>query len=158
MHGLDGAIWVIARVCLVAMFPFSAIDKVWHWSNSIAQTKQSGLPGAVPMLIVAIVVEAVTPILIILGVWDRAAALLLAGFCVVTAFLYHPFWAYPDFWSARDDSKAREHFWQFLKNFGLVGGLTLVVFAGHLTPVNQIVRDPWASTASRPTGSALVGE
>ena len=30
---------------------------------------------------------------------DRPAAVLLAGFCVVTAFLYHPFWAYPDFFS-----------------------------------------------------------
>ena len=64
------------------------------------------------------------------GVYDRIAAFVLAGFCVVTAFLYHPFWAYPDFWIESDSSQAREHFWQFLKNFGLVGGLLLVVFAG----------------------------
>src|SRR4051812_34801671 len=36
-----------------------------------------------------------------------------------TAVLYHPFWAYPDFWIESDSSQAREHFWQFLKNFGL---------------------------------------
>ncbi len=149
MHGLDGAIWVIARVCLVAMFPLSAMDKVWHWKNAVAQTRQSGLPGAVPMLVAAIVVEAVTPVLIVAGLWDRAAAFLLAGFCVVTAFLYHPFWAYPDFWSASDDSKAREHFWQFLKNFGLVGGLILVMFAGQLKSAGEVAHHPLASSAAK---------
>lgn len=149
MHVLDNMIWVVARVCLVAMFPFSAIDKVWHWRNSVVQTKQSGLPGAVPMLIAAIVVEAVTPLGIVFGVYDRIAAFVLAGFCVVTAFLYHPFWAYPDFWSANDDSKAREHFWQFLKNFGLVGGLMLVMFAGQLTSAEQAARDSLAYQVER---------
>lgn len=137
---------LIARVCLVAMFPFSALDKIWHWSNSLAQTKQAKLPGAVPMLAAAIVVEGLTPVFIVSGVWDRPAAVLLAGFCLVTAFLYHPFWAYRDFFSPRDDSVAREHFWQFLKNFGLVGGLLLVVFAGSLTPPAEAARpDHWSA-------------
>lgn len=135
--GLDlfipaGTIWVLARVCLVAMFPFSAADKVIRWRSALAQTRSSGLPGATPMLVAAVAIEAITPLCIVFGVWDRLAAILLAGFCLVTAFLYHPFWKGPDFWSPRDDSAAREHFWQFLKNFGLVGGLLLVVFAGTL--------------------------
>ena len=98
------------------------------------------------MLIMAIVVEFVTPICIVAGVYDRIAAFVLAGFCVVTAFLYHPFWAYPDFWIESDSSQAREHFWQFLKNFGLVGGLLLVVFAGDLAPAEAVLRAPFAST------------
>lgn len=130
------AVWLTARICLVAMFPFSAADKVIHWTNALAQTKSSGLTGGAAMLVAAIVLEAVTPFCIVLGVYDRAAALLLAGFCVVTAVLYHPFWKGPDFWSPRDDSVAREHFWQFLKNLGLVGGLLLVVFAGSLSPLS----------------------
>jgi putative oxidoreductase len=139
------AVWFIARTCLVAMFPFSAADKVIHWKNALAQTKSSGLPGGAAMLVAAIAVEAITPFCIVFGIYDRAAALLLAGFCVVTAFLYHPFWKGPDFWSPRDDSVAREHFWQFLKNLGLVGGLLLVVFAGSLSPpsvalAHQILR------------------
>src|SRR5579875_1391255 len=129
---MTGAVWVLALVCLVAMFPFSAIDKVWHWKNSLAQTDSAGLPGGRVMLVAAILVEGLTPFLIVVGWFDRPAAVLLAGFCAVTAFLYHPFWKGPDFFSPRDDSVAREHFWQFLKNFGLVGGLLLVVFAGSL--------------------------
>jgi putative oxidoreductase len=135
------AIGLIARICLVAMFPFSAADKVVHWKNSLAQTRSSRLPMGPALLVAAIIVEAVTPFCIVFGLYDRAAAVLLAGFCVVTAFLYHPFWTYQDFWSPRDDSVAREHFWQFLKNFGLVGGLLLVVFAGALSaPSGPVVR------------------
>ena len=140
--------WVelAARVSLVAMFPFSAIDKIWHWNNAMAQTRQAKLPGSAAMLVAAIVVEGITPFGIAFGVLDRPAAVLLAGFCFVTAFLYHPFWAYDDFFSPRDDSVSREHFWQFLKNFGLVGGLLLVVFAGVLTPVAEAARPAQWST------------
>jgi putative oxidoreductase len=143
---LTTAIWLIARICLVAMFPFSAIDKVWHWKNSLAQTDSAGLPGGGAMLVMAIAIEGITPFMIVLGVWDRPAAVLLAGFCAVTAFLYHPFWKGPDFFSPHEDSVAREHFWQFLKNFGLVGGLILVVFAGSLTSIGIAAKpQAWSS-------------
>jgi putative oxidoreductase len=143
LSSLTGIVDVVARVCLVAMFPFSAIDKVWHWKNALAQTDSAGLPGGRAMLVAAVVVEAVTPVLIVAHLYDRIAAVLLAGFCAVTAVLYHPFWRGPDFWSPRDDSVAREHFWQFLKNFGLVGGLLLVVFAGVLASPQGVLSHPW---------------
>jgi putative oxidoreductase len=123
----SGPIWIAAKVCLVAMFPFSALDKVWHWNNSLAQTNQAGLPGARLMLVAAIAVEGLTPFGIVLDVYPRICAALLAGFCFVTAFLYHHFWTYRDFFSPSDESVSREHFWQFLKNFGLVGGLLMVM-------------------------------
>ena len=129
----------VARICLVAMFAFSAIDKVWHWRASLEQTESSVLPGAKAMLVAAIIVEAMTPVLIVSGWHDRLGAIVLAGFCIVTAFLYHPFWRGPDFFTPASDSKAREHFWQFLKNFGLVGGLLLVVFGGTLVLPASIV-------------------
>jgi len=65
--------------------------------------------------------------------------------------LYHPFWTYPDFWIESDSSQAREHFWQFLKNFGLVGGLLLVVFAGDLAPADVVLRAPFASSMNAVT-------
>ncbi len=146
MTSLTGWVWEVARICLVAMFPLSAIDKLWHRKSALAQTEAAGLPGGPMLLAAAIGVEAITPICIVLGWFDRPAAVVLAGFCVVTAFLYHPFWAYGDFFSPQDDSKARDHFWQFLKNFGLVGGLLLVVFAGDLSPPLQIAPpSAWSS-------------
>lgn len=133
MMTMTAAAWIVARICLVLMFPFSAAEKVWHWKNAVDQTKSAPVPFAIPLLVMATIVELVTPILIVGGWWDRPAALALAGFCVVTAFLYHPFWKGDDLFSANPDSKARAHFWEFVKNFGLVGGLLLVVFAGTLS-------------------------
>jgi putative oxidoreductase len=37
---------VLARLCLVVMFPFSAADKAFHWQESIAQARSAPLPGS----------------------------------------------------------------------------------------------------------------
>ena len=81
-----------------------------------------------PLLIDAgMVVETVAPLCIVTGKFDRLAAVVLAGFCAVTAVGYHQFWTYDDL-RAPGKSKGREEMWEFLKNFGLVGGLLMVVF------------------------------
>ena len=85
------------------MFPFSAYDKIVHWDEAMAQARTSPLPGSAALLIAAIIVEFICPICIVLGWHDRLAAFILAGFCVVTALLYHPFWKFPDFWSREGD-------------------------------------------------------
>jgi putative oxidoreductase len=41
------------------------------------------------MLVASIVVEFVTPVCIVAGWHDRLAAFILAGFCVITAVLFH---------------------------------------------------------------------
>ncbi|MFP5405856.1 MAG: DoxX family protein [Gammaproteobacteria bacterium] len=119
------ALPLIARICLVVLFPFSGVDKIVHWDAALKQADSSFLPGGPFLLAAAIVIELVTPVCIVTGWHDRIAAAVLALFCVVTAVLYHPFWKFPGFWSP-GDSKGRAHFWDFLKNFGLVGGLLLI--------------------------------
>lgn len=131
---------VIARFCLVVMFPFSGCDKIAHWDEAMAQASSAPLPGARWMLGASIFLEIGAPICIVLGWHDRLAAFLLAGFCVVTALLYHPFWTFPDFWSK--DGQGRSHLWDFLKNFGLTGGLLLVVVGGVPFPVQYVATHP----------------
>jgi putative oxidoreductase len=127
MHWLDLA----ARICLVILFPFSGIDKIIHWKDALAQATSTPVPFVRTLLVLAIIVELVTPFCIVFGWYDRLAAFALAGFCVMTALLYHQFWRFPDFW-ATGASVARGHFWDFLKNFGLVGGLLLVIIGTTL--------------------------
>jgi putative oxidoreductase len=119
-----------ARAALVVLFPFSALDKIMHWQDALKQAKSSFLPGGGALLVMAILVEFFMPVMILIAWHDRAAALLLAAFCVVTAFLYHPFWRFPAFWST--DGEGRAHFWDFLKNFGLAGGLLLIALGTSL--------------------------
>ncbi len=138
---------LVIRICLVVLFPFSALDKILDWDGALKQAKSSIVPtAAAPVLLVlAIVVELVTPFCIVIGWHDRLAAFVLAGFCVASALLYHNFWTYPDFW-IKGDSKARSHFWDFLKNFGLVGGLLLVTFGTSLVPADYVATHPLSST------------
>ena len=145
MTSLDIALPLLARILLVILFPFSALDKILGWNAAVKQANSSFLPGGPALLLIAILVELVMPICIVLAWHDRMAAFVLAGFCVLTALLYHEFWRYGDFW-ARGESQGRNHFWDFLKNFGLVGGLLMVVFGTHLAPLNAFVSHPLSST------------
>jgi putative oxidoreductase len=134
---------LVLRICLVVLFPFSGLDKIVNWGSAM---KQAGsIPFKPAMLVASIVVEFVTPICIVFGWHDRLAAFILAGFCVVTAVLFHQFWRFPDFWRFRE-GEGLDHFWEFLKNFGLVGGLGLIVLAPHTLPLSENLLHPLAST------------
>ena len=144
------AVPLLAKLCLVGMFPLSAYDKVAHWGEAKQQASSGPLPDPSLLLVAGIVIEAVMPVMIVFGWWARAAAFVLAGFCVVTALLYHRFWTYPHFWSK--NGEGRSYFWDFFKNFGLAGGLLLVVIGGSYVPASQVVTHPlesgpWAATS-----------
>ena len=142
---MNAAVLVLARVLLVVLFPFSALDKIVNWGDALKQARSGILPGAPALLIAGIIVETVTPVCIVADWHDRLAAFVLAGFCVVTALLYHPFWSSTDFW-AKGDSKGRAHFWDFLKNLGLAGGLLLVILAARPASVGFVAAHPLSST------------
>ncbi len=137
---------LLLRICLVVLFPFSGLDKIVNWRAAMKQAGEGILaPVAPAMLVLGMIVEIVTPVCIVLGWYDRLAAFLLAGFCAVTAVLYHQFWRYPDFWRFKE-GEGLEHFWEFLKNFGLVGGLGLVVLAPRTLPATNFLQHPLSST------------
>lgn len=131
-----GAMRTIARCCLVCLFVPSALDKVLNWDEAIKQAKQGPLPGAAPLLLsAAIATETLTPLAIVSGRGARPAAALLAGFCTATAVLYHRFWTHDDLLK-KGKSTGRQEMWEFLKNFGLVGGLLYVVL-DRASPVDR---------------------
>jgi putative oxidoreductase len=126
---------LLLRIFLVVLFPFSGLDKIVNWD---AAMKQAGaIPFKPAMLVASIVVEFATPVCIVTGWHDRLAAFILV--------LFHQFWRVPDFWRFRE-GEGLEHFWEFLKNFGLVGGLGLIVLAPRTLPVSEALLHPLAST------------
>ena len=136
---------LLFRFCLVVLFPFSSLDKIFNWHGALKQANEGILPGGPVLLIAAIFVEIGTSVSIVTGTYDRAGAALLAFYCVVTALLYHQFWACGDFF-AKGDSKGRQHFWEFLKNFGLVGGLGLIILGAPLASLDYVAQHPLSST------------
>jgi putative oxidoreductase len=147
------ALPLLARVCLVLLFPFSALDKIVFWKDALKQANSSWVPGGAGLLVIAIAIELLTPACIIIGWHDRFAAVVLAGFCVVTAVLYHPFWQFVDFWTP-GDSKGRNNFWDFLKNMGLAGGLIMLAIVTDLASVTTLVDQPFSATPRAATALA----
>ena len=100
--------------------PFSFIDKIINHEAAVKQASSSWLPGGTALLYPAMAVELLMPPMIVVGFYDGMAAFVLAGYCAVSALLFHNFWASPRFWSS--DSEGYPHVWDFFKDFGLVGG------------------------------------
>lgn len=122
---MNRAVRIAARTSLVALFPFTAAAKVFDWDQAIKQARNGPLSNVAPVLLAgAVVLEAAAPVAVVTGRRDREAAALLAGFCTATALMYHRFWTYDDLLAAK--SQGRGELWEFLKNFGLVGGLLFV--------------------------------
>ena len=84
--GLEAAAFA-GRLLLAAIFLHEAWSKLTAYSAAVAYMQAFGIP--VELLPFAIAVELGCGILIVCGYYTRAAALLLAGFCLATAVLFH---------------------------------------------------------------------
>jgi putative oxidoreductase len=139
---------LFVRYGLVVLFlPASALDKILNFKGAVTQAKQAFASNAVAvgLILVGLFVELVMPLGIVSGVADRLAAFVLAGYCVVTAFLFKRFWEPDDFWSP-GESKARALLWDFLKNFSLSSGFLLIVVGLDGQAWHSFVGDPLASS------------
>ena len=122
----------IARLCLVLLFPFSALDKIFNHQSAMAQAGHGliALPNtlAVLLLVLGGILEVVGPVCILLDFYRRQAALLFVFYVIATAMLFHNFWSFPfysDEWT--------QNFWPFLKNFGLAGGFLYIADCAGMT-------------------------
>jgi putative oxidoreductase len=84
---LEAAAALLGRFLLAAIFLHEAYAKLTAYALSQAYMKAFGVPGE--LLPLAIAVELGCGLLILAGYQTRIAALLLAGFCIATALLFH---------------------------------------------------------------------
>ena len=148
---------LIVRYGLVILFfPASALDKIFNFNGAVKQAHEvfSSHRLAAAMILIGVFVELVMPLGILTGVADRPAAFIMAGYCAVTAILFKRFWEPGDFWKA-GESKGRDLFWDFLKNFSLASGFLLITVGldGHAW--HQFVTDPLASSHPYAAASAM---
>jgi putative oxidoreductase len=116
---------LLARLCLIVLFPFSALNKIFDHQAAMAQAAHGWLPLpgwlAELLLVLGGLLEIIGPICILFGFYRRQAALLFIFYVIATAVLFHNFWSFPfngDAWN--------QNFWPFLKNFGLAGGFLYI--------------------------------
>ena len=142
----DVVILVVRYGLVVLFFPASALDKIFGFDAAVKQAGQvfSNRTIAVALILVGVFVELVMPLGILTGVADRLAAFIMAGYCAVTAILFKQFWKPGDFWK-KGDSKGRELFWDFLKNFSLASGFLLITVG--------LDGQAWSTFLTHPLGS-----
>ena len=147
-HLLIICIEIVARCMLVALFlPFSALDKLLNFKQAVGQASEaSASRGLAAALIMAgLCIEIVMSAAILVGVADRLAALVLAGYCTVTALLWKKFWTKPDF-KLQGASVGRDTFWDFLKNLALAGGFLMLAFGSTAAGIQAFLDAPLASS------------
>lgn len=155
MGALDIAIAFGVRLLLVLIFlPFSALDKILDFRGATAQARQeAGSPGfAAALVVIGCCIEIFMSLGVLTGVADRAAAFVLAAYCIATALLWKQFWKPGDFWS-KPDGAARALFWDFWKNLALAGGFLLITFGTNAGGVPQFFANPLASSHPYTIGS-----
>lgn len=141
-------ITLVVRYGLVMLFlPFSALDKIMGFAHAVRQAQQvfKPRPFAIIVILVGLGIEILCALGVVTGIADRAAALVLAGYCAVTAILYKQFWAQGDFWSDAD-GKGRTLFWDFLKNLSLGAAFLLLVVGPDGSGLQSFLNNPLASS------------
>jgi putative oxidoreductase len=137
----------VVRCGLVMLFlPFSALDKLVNFRGGVRQAEEV-FPRflAIVAILVGLGIEVAMSLAIITGIADRAAAIVLAGYCAATAVLFKRFWAAGDFWES-SDGKGRTLFWDFLKNLSLGAGILLIAVGADGAGLAPFLAHPFASS------------
>lgn len=112
----DSSVLLVARCLMAGLFLWSGIGKIGGYEETALFMSHSGVLGM--LLPAAVVVEIGGALLLIIGFKARFISLGLAGFCVVTALLFHA------------NFTDRAQMFHFLKNFAIAGGLLALYVAG----------------------------
>jgi putative oxidoreductase len=111
------------RVLLALVFLLSGIGKLRGFDGTVGYISSVGLPLPGVLTALALALEIVAGVALILGYRTRWAALALAAFTLVAAFLFHNFWSMPE------QAQVMQQI-MFLKNLAIAGGLLMVAAYG----------------------------
>jgi putative oxidoreductase len=107
---------VVGRVLIAALFVLAGFSKISDYAGTQAYMQHAGVPGA--LLPLVILLELGGGLAIILGLYTRPVALLLAGFSIIAGVLFH------------GGSADQMQQIMLLKDIGLAGGFLFLVANG----------------------------
>jgi putative oxidoreductase len=114
---------LVGRILLGLLFVLSGFGKIDGFAGTAGYIASKGLPLPELLAALTIVVELVGGLALVIGAFTRQAALALAGFTLLAAFVFHAFWAVPD-------AKAMMEQISFMKNLAIAGGLLVLAAFG----------------------------
>jgi len=111
----DGAL-LAGRVLLALMFVMAGWSKIGGYAGTQGYMEAMGVPGF--MLPLVILLELGGGLAVVLGLFTRSLSVLLAGFCVVAAVIFH--------YQPADQMQMI----MFMKNVSIAGGFLALAAAG----------------------------
>ncbi len=112
---------LVVRACLAAVFLYSAVDKILHPADALAELRTFDLPVVLRWPVIAF--QLLAGLSVLLGAYTRPGALALAAFTFVATLIAHKFWVGSGPPQRRQMTIALEH-------LAIVGGLLLLALVG----------------------------
>jgi len=106
---------LLGRILIAGLFVVAGIGKIANYAGTQGYMQSAGVSGS--LLPLVILIEVGGGLAIILGLHTRLVAVLMAGFSIITALLFH----------TGHDQVSQV---MLLKNFGLAGGFLFLVGNG----------------------------
>jgi len=116
-------ILLLARCALAAVFLVSGVHKAFWYQKAVEEFRAAGVPLIAVFLPATIVLHLLASCSIVVGVYTREAALLLAMFTVVATIRVHCFWR-----MTGSEHLARSR--TAMAHLAVVGGLLLLAVTG----------------------------
>jgi putative oxidoreductase len=116
MQSLNPYLGLVGRVLLALMFVVSGYGKIGGYEATQGYMASMGVPGMLLPLVIAL--ELGGGLAIFAGWQTRIFAILLAGFCLLSAFIFHL------------DFADRMQSIMFMKNLSVAGGFMLLAAYG----------------------------
>ena len=111
---------VAGRVLLGLYFVIPGLLKVSGFADTLAYMELHGVPLAMPLLLLTILLQVGGGLAIIFDRQTRTAAFLLAGLTLLINLFMH------DFWNDYPGGNAQHELQNFIKNLGIFAGLLLL--------------------------------
>lgn len=114
---------LLARILMMVLFVMSGWGKLTGFQGTVGYMASTGAPMPMVAAAVAVVMEFGVGIALLIGLWTRPLAILMALFVLGTSFIAHSYW---DMQGAMEAANKI----QFYKNLSIMGGLFLLAAAG----------------------------
>lgn len=114
---------LLARILMMVLFVMSGWGKITGFQGTVGYMASTGAPMPMVAAAVAVVMELGVGIALLIGLWTRPLAILMALFVLGTSFIAHSYW---DMEGAMEAANKI----QFYKNLSIMGGLFLLAATG----------------------------
>ena len=113
--GAEAAVLLVARVLFGGVLAFMGLNHFMQTGQMTGYAQAKGLPAPKPGVLASGALLVVAGLAIVVGVFPLLAAAALAAFLLVSAVVFHDFWAVPE-------DQQQDEMTSFLKNVAMAGG------------------------------------